>query len=426
MDSTATLHRWEDMPKEMLNPLLGRRLISTERMMLAHVYLEQGCIVPKHSHENEQLTYILEGTLRFWLGDDESEVVDVAAGEVLHLPSWLPHKAEALDDHARRRHLLPAARGLARRQRRLPPPVNLGLAGRVALVCGSSRGLGRAVAEELAAEGAAVALCARTASVLDETAAAIASSAAADVLAVAADLSVAGEPTRVVERCLERFGRLDVLVTNSGGPKPGVFETLGPADWEHATALLLRAPVELAAAALPGMKSRGWGRILCVTSIAAKQPVENLMLSNSLRAAVTGFAKTLARETAKDGVTVNTILPATPRPSASSSCSTRPRTRRRRAPRSCPRSRWAASGSRRSSRASRRSSSPTAPATSPASRSPSTAAGCAGSSRRRARRGWASACPWRRARSPLRASRARGRRSAPGSERPSRASRRGA
>jgi quercetin dioxygenase-like cupin family protein len=95
--ATATRYRWEDMPKEQLKPDLGRRLISTERVMLAHVYLEKGCVVPKHSHENEQLTYILDGVLRFFLGEDESEVVDVAAGEVLHIPSYLPHKAEALE-----------------------------------------------------------------------------------------------------------------------------------------------------------------------------------------------------------------------------------------------------------------------------------------------------------------------------------------
>jgi quercetin dioxygenase-like cupin family protein len=96
-DQTATRYRWEDMAKEKLKPDLHRRLISAERMMLAHVYMEQGCIVPKHAHENEQLTYILEGVLRFWLGEDESQIVDVAAGEVLHIPSNLPHKAEALE-----------------------------------------------------------------------------------------------------------------------------------------------------------------------------------------------------------------------------------------------------------------------------------------------------------------------------------------
>ena len=94
---TATHYRWDDLAKEPLKEDLARRLISAERMMLAQVFLEKGCIVPKHSHENEQLTYILEGKLRFRLGEDESEVVDVAAGEVLHLPSWLPHSAEALE-----------------------------------------------------------------------------------------------------------------------------------------------------------------------------------------------------------------------------------------------------------------------------------------------------------------------------------------
>jgi quercetin dioxygenase-like cupin family protein len=85
------------MPKEALKPDLARRMISTERMMLTHVYLDQGCVIPKHAHENEQLTYILEGVLRFWLGEDDSQQVDVAAGEVLQIPSWLPHRAEALE-----------------------------------------------------------------------------------------------------------------------------------------------------------------------------------------------------------------------------------------------------------------------------------------------------------------------------------------
>jgi len=94
----ATHYRWEELPKEAVKDDLSRRLISGERLMLAHVYLEKGCVVPQHSHANAQLTYILEGKLRFFLGDDESEVVDVGAGEVLHLPSNLPHKAEALED----------------------------------------------------------------------------------------------------------------------------------------------------------------------------------------------------------------------------------------------------------------------------------------------------------------------------------------
>jgi 3-oxoacyl-[acyl-carrier protein] reductase len=187
--------------------------------------------------------------------------------------------------------------------------VNLGLEDKVALVCGSSRGLGRAVADELAAEGCSLTLCARNADDLVVAAREIELAARAEVLTVAADLAVAGEPTRVVEACLERFGRLDVLVANTGGPPAGTHETLQPTDWKRATALLLGSTVELATSVLPAMKSRGWGRILAVTSIAAKEPVDNLMLSNSLRAAVTGFAATLAREVAKDGITVNTILP---------------------------------------------------------------------------------------------------------------------
>lgn len=135
--------------------------------------------------------------------------------------------------------------------------MNLGLADRVALVCGASRGLGRALAEELAAEGAAVAVCARNAETLSAGADEIAERTGAEVLPVAADLALAGEPTRAVEACLERFGRVDVLVTNTGGPPAGSHETFGPADWERATALLLSSVVELTTAALPSMKGRG-------------------------------------------------------------------------------------------------------------------------------------------------------------------------
>ena len=95
---SVTWYRWEEMPREKVSPMLDRRLITGDRMMLAHVYLKKGCVVPKHSHENEQLTYILEGALHFWIGDDGGEEVVVRAGEVLHIPSNVPHKAEALED----------------------------------------------------------------------------------------------------------------------------------------------------------------------------------------------------------------------------------------------------------------------------------------------------------------------------------------
>ena len=96
--SQVHFHRWSDMEREQLSPLLARRIISGERMMLAHVYLKKGCVVPKHSHHNEQLTYILEGALRFWIGEEQTETIDVRAGEVLLIPSNVPHQAEALED----------------------------------------------------------------------------------------------------------------------------------------------------------------------------------------------------------------------------------------------------------------------------------------------------------------------------------------
>ena len=97
-EQRVTFYRWDDMPKEKVSDVLDRRLITGERVMLTHVYLKKGAIVPQHNHDNEQITYILEGALRFWIGEDGSEVIDVRAGEVLHIPSLVKHKAEALED----------------------------------------------------------------------------------------------------------------------------------------------------------------------------------------------------------------------------------------------------------------------------------------------------------------------------------------
>ena len=98
MQTSVSFYRWDEMPKEKVSAMLDRRLVTGERIMLAHVYLKKGCVVPRHQHDNEQITYILEGALRFWIGDDETEYVVVRAGEVLHIPSNVWHKAEALED----------------------------------------------------------------------------------------------------------------------------------------------------------------------------------------------------------------------------------------------------------------------------------------------------------------------------------------
>jgi 3-oxoacyl-[acyl-carrier protein] reductase len=187
--------------------------------------------------------------------------------------------------------------------------VDLGLRGKVALVAASSKGLGRAVAEELAAEGAQLVMCARGKETLDQTADSIRRKSGVKVVAVAADVSDPATAARVVKAAFDEFGRVDILVNNSGGPPSGSFESLTSETWDSAARLLLKSAVELTRAVLPGMKERRWGRILNVTSIAAKQPIEGLMLSNSLRAAVIGFARTLANEVAPFGVTVNNLLP---------------------------------------------------------------------------------------------------------------------
>ncbi len=187
--------------------------------------------------------------------------------------------------------------------------MDLGIKGKVAFVAAASKGLGRAVAEELAAEGASLVICARNAETLSLVAEQIAETSGVPVFHVVADVSNAEDVKNAVQAGIEKFGRIDILVTNAGGPPAGRFESLSREMWASAVNLTLNSVLELTGAVLPGMKNRGWGRILNITSIAVKQPVDNLMLSNSLRAAVTGFARTLANEVATHGITVNNILP---------------------------------------------------------------------------------------------------------------------
>ena len=187
--------------------------------------------------------------------------------------------------------------------------MELGISGKVALVMASSRGLGRAVAEELAAEGARLVLCARDDAKLQVTATAIRERFGATVAAVAADVGDPSAIERVWSRAHNDFGGVDILVTNAGGPPPGPFESHPPSAWEEAFHVNFESVVNMTRAVLPDMKRRGWGRIINVTSVAVKQPTDNLILSNSIRAAVTGFARTLANEVASHGITVNNVMP---------------------------------------------------------------------------------------------------------------------
>ena len=187
--------------------------------------------------------------------------------------------------------------------------MDLGLKDKIALIAGSSKGLGRAVAEELSAEGAGLVLCARDSKWLNATGDEITNTTGTPVVTVQADLTRADDISRVVNAGRDRFGRIDILVTNNGGPPTGQFESLSQAQWEAAVRLTLYSAIELTRQVLPEMKERRWGRILNITSIAVKQPVDNLMLSNSVRAAVTAFARTLANEVATLGITVNNIMP---------------------------------------------------------------------------------------------------------------------
>ena len=189
--------------------------------------------------------------------------------------------------------------------------MDLGLRGKTAIVAASSKGLGRAVAQALASEGVSIVMCSRDQAAIDAAADEVhrVATAGAQVLGLRADVTDQADLERVVSACLERFGGVDVLYNNAGGPKPGTFETLTDADWLQAVDLNLMSAIRLTRLCLPHMRRKRWGRIITGTSSSVKQPIANLMLSNSIRSATTAWAKTLADQVAADGITVNLLAP---------------------------------------------------------------------------------------------------------------------
>jgi 3-oxoacyl-[acyl-carrier protein] reductase len=186
--------------------------------------------------------------------------------------------------------------------------MDLGLAGRVALVCGSTKGLGRAVAKALAQEGARVAVNGRTDSV-EQAARQLASETGQSVEPFVADVAVPEQAEGLVERVHHELGRLDVLFCNAGGPPAAPFSQQPGEAFHRALELNLLSTVHLARAAVPIMRKLQWGRIICLASVAAKQPLPGLILSTTARAGVLGFAKALADEVAPEGITVNVVCP---------------------------------------------------------------------------------------------------------------------
>lgn len=181
--------------------------------------------------------------------------------------------------------------------------MDLGIEGRVALVLGASRGLGRAVAAALGREGARVALAARSQESLAEAAEGIAGEAAALTVDTGNEDAVAALPGRVADA----LGAVEILVLNTGGPPPGAALEADTEQWLQAYRSLVLAPLVLARACVPGMRERGWGRIVNVASTSVREPIPGLTLSNANRAAAVGLLGTLAREVAADGITVNTV-----------------------------------------------------------------------------------------------------------------------
>lgn len=187
--------------------------------------------------------------------------------------------------------------------------MDLGLNGKVAIVLAASKGLGRASAAALAAEGAHVVIGSRNAYILEDTARHIQRTSKGKVLAVSTDVISPEDLDTIVDMTVREFGQVDILVNNAGGPPPGTFDGLGDEQWQSAFELNLLSAVRLIRLVLPHMRKQGSGRIINIVSTSVKQPIEGLLLSNSIRAGVIGMTKTLSAELAPDNITVNNVCP---------------------------------------------------------------------------------------------------------------------
>lgn len=187
--------------------------------------------------------------------------------------------------------------------------MDLGLDGKVAAVGGASSGLGKAVAWALAREGARVAICARGADRLDRTRQALERASGEEIFAFATDLATEDGPKEFVTATTKEFGGLDILVCNAGGPPPTTLANTSPDAWQRAIDLSLLSTIRLVQAAIPHMRRQQWGRIICLTSVSVKNPLPGLILSNTARPGVVGFAKSVASEYGHHGITVNVICP---------------------------------------------------------------------------------------------------------------------
>jgi len=187
--------------------------------------------------------------------------------------------------------------------------MDLGLSNKIALVAAASQGLGKAVARGFAEEGAKVVICSRNVEAFEAAKQEIESATGAEVLALQADLTKPSDIRALVEKVIERFGAIHILVNNAGGPAAGFFADMSDEDWQRGVELTLMSSVRLTREVLPFMKKQKWGRIVNITSVSVKQPINELLLSNSLRLSVVGWAKTLSNQVAAEGILINNVCP---------------------------------------------------------------------------------------------------------------------